>query len=76
MKINRNPEGLRKNVAICKSIQIDEPRQDIIKSSITLIHEMIQAKQPDQILNQINMPKRSSGNVYVKGNLYSARSRR
>ena len=73
MRINKtmtsNPEGLQSHAAICKAINMDEPRQDIVKSSFTLIHKMIQRKQLEQILNQINIPERSNGKVYVKGNL-------
>ena len=46
MRINQDmtnsPEGLCSYLAICKSINIDTPRQDIVKTSFTLIHKMIE----------------------------------
>ena len=50
MRINRamfnNTEGLRSTTSICRRLKIDEPRQDIIKSSLKQIHKIIEAKNP------------------------------
>ena len=80
MRINRqmtsNPLGLISRNAICNYLKIDTPRQDIIKSNFTLIHKFLKRKQPEQILNKLQIPKRSSGKIYVKGKNKSERTRR
>ena len=80
MRINRqmtsNPLGLISRNAICNYLKIDTPRQDIIKSNFSLMHKFIKRKQPEQIINKLQIPKRSSAKIFVKGQNKSERSRR
>ena len=79
-KVNRfmttNPEGLKSISALCRYLDIDDPLQDIVKSSFTFIHKIIQTKRPEQIIDQLNIPRRSSAKIYFKGKPNSLRSRR
>ena len=80
MRINHsmfnNTEGLRSTTAICRKLGIDEPRQDIIKSSFKQIHNIIKSKRPKHIISQLKLPFRKSGRVYIKGRKKSVRAER
>ena len=71
-----NTEGLRSTSAICKKLAIDEPKQDIIKSSLKFIHKIIEAKKPQQITAQLRIPSRRSAKVYMRDGTRSARANR
>ena len=70
MRINRymtsNPEGLKSSEALCKSIGIDEPLQEILKSNFKLIHKMIKARKPQSIMEEIKFPSRSCRHLSIK----------
>ena len=80
MRVNRamltNIEGLRSTSAICKKLNIHEPQQELVKSSFSHIHKIIENKKPQQIIDKLNLPKRSTGKVYIKGGIRSVRSSR
>ena len=80
MRINRkmfsNQEGLRSTSAICNKLNIDEPRQEILKASFKLIHKMIETKKPDQIIAQLKIPARKSSRVYMRDGRRSLRATR
>ena len=71
MRVNRamhnNIEGLRSTSAICRQLKIDEPRQELIKSTFSYIHKIIENKKPDQIISKLRLPNRKSGKVYIRG---------
>ena len=80
MRINRamfnNTEGFRSTTSICRRLKIDEPRQNIIKSSLKQIHKIIEAKKPKHILSNLKLPSRKSGKIYIRGGTRSACSER
>ena len=80
MRINRqmtdNPQGLRSTSALCKFLDIDEPKQEMIKHNFALFHKIIQNKQPDDILQKLILPKRRTGKIYIRGTKMSQRSQR
>ena len=80
MRVNKamftNTEGLRSSAAICKKLKIDDPRQDLIKSSFKFIHKIIENHKPDQIVNNLKLPKRKTGKVYLQGGTRSIRNTR
>ena len=70
MRTNRamlnNTEGLRSTEAICHKLNIDEPRQDIVKTSFKFIHSIIDSKQPKQITDMMVIPKRKTSKIYMR----------
>ena len=80
MSINRqmtsNPEGLRSTTALCRYLQIDEPRQELIKHNFCLMHKIIQNRRPQDIMDKLVLPRRKCGKIYIKGSKYSQRSKR
>ena len=80
MRANRamftNIEGLRSTSAICHKLNIDEPRQDIVKTSFKFIHRIIENKQPKQITNMMVIPKRKTGKIYMRSGHNSIRTSR
>merc|ERR1711954_437740 len=80
MPINKqmttNPEGLRSTSALCKSLNIDEPKQELIKNNFSLFHKIIQTKRPDDIIDKLIIPNRRAKKVYVKGTKYTQRSQK
>ena len=67
---------LKSKSALCHYLGIDTPDQDIIKANFLLTHKMISSNQPKQILDQINIPRRSCGKLYFKGKFQSERAKR
>ena len=80
MNINRkmftNIEGLRSTSAICRKLNLDEPRQEILKSGFKLIHKMIETRKPEQIVNKLKIPSRKSSKVYMRDGIRSVRASR
>ena len=78
MRANRamftNIDGLRSTSAICNKLKIDEPRQELVKACFSHIHKIIENKKPQQIVDKLKLPSRSSGKVYLKGGIRSVRS--
>merc|ERR1711954_262812 len=60
MRVNRamfvNTQGLRSTTAICKALNIDEPRQELVKASFSHIHKIIENKKPKQISDKLCLP--------------------
>ena len=60
MRVNRamfvNTQGLRSTTAICKALNIDEPRQELVKASFSHIHKIIENKKPKQIIYKLKLP--------------------
>ena len=71
-----NIEGLRSTNAICNKLKIDDPRQDLIKSSFKFIHKIIENQKPEQIVENLRIPKRKTGKVYLAGGTRSIRNTR
>ena len=71
-----NTEGLRSTSAICKRLKIDEPRQEIIKSSFKFIHKIIEHNKPTQITSQLKIPSRKTSRVYLRDGTRSVRASR
>ena len=80
MRINRqmtdNPQGLKSTSALWEFLDIDEPKQEMIKHNFALFHKIIQTKQPDDIIQKLKIPKRRTGKIYIKGTNMSQRSQR
>ena len=78
MRVNRamfvNTQGLRSTTAICKALNIDEPRQELVKASFSHIHKIIENKKPKQIIDKLKLPNRKTGKVYIRGGIRSVRS--
>merc|ERR1712081_27636 len=71
-----NIEGLRSTSAICHKLNIDEPRQDIVKTGFKFIHRIIESKQPKQITNMMVIPKRKTSKIYMRSGHNSMRTSR
>ena len=69
-----NTQGLRSTPAICRQLQVDEPRQELIKTSFAYIHKIIEQKKPEQIISNLKLPSRKSGKVYIRGGARSVRN--
>ena len=69
-----NTQGLRSTTAICKALNIDEPRQELVKASFSHIHKIIENKKPKQIIDKLKLPNRKTGKVYIRGGIRSVRS--
>ena len=69
MRANRamftNREGLRSTEAICNKLSLDEPRQDIIKTSLKFIHKIVETREPKQISKKLIIPRRKVGKIYT-----------
>ena len=80
MRINRemtsNPESLTSSDALCHYLKIDKPIQEIIKTNLILFHKILENKKPQSIMNQIKIPNRSCGKLYVKDYPIYERSQR
>ena len=80
MRVNKvmfsNVEGLRSSTAICKKLNIDDPRQDLIKSSLKFIHKILENQKPDQIINSLKLPRQKTGKVYLQDGIRSVRNSR
>ena len=78
MRVNRamfvNTQGLRSTTAICKALNIDEPRQELVKASFSHIHKIIENKKPKQIIDKLKLPNRKTGKVYIRGGIRPVRS--
>ena len=71
-----NRECLCSTSAICKKLNIDEPRQEILKASFKLIHKMIETRKPDQIIAQLKISARKTSRVYMRDGIRSVRASR
>ena len=80
MRVNRamhsNTEGLRSTSAICRKLKIDEPRQELIKTTFSHIHKIIEHKRPQQIISKLRLPSRKTGKVYLRTGTKTVRSGR
>ena len=70
MRANRamftNREGLQSTEAICNKLSLDQPIQDIIKTSLKFIHKVVETREPKQISKKLIIPRRKVGKIYTR----------
>ena len=80
MRINRymtsNPLILRSNEAISNFLNVDLPKQELIKTAFKNIHKIVKSRKPQHIINELHIPNRKSSKIYTKSGKQTQRSGR